>query len=165
MQIKKGQVLELEVSDIAFGGKGFAKIDGLAIFIDKAVAGDVVRVRISKKKKKFAEARIIELVKPSPLRREAKCQFSGYCGGCKWQFLDYEKQLEYKTSHVAESIEHIGLIKDVPVHHAIASPKSFGYRNKMDFSCSDRRWLMPEELDDETVDKGFGIGLHAPGTF
>ncbi len=165
MEIKKGQVLELEVSDIAFGGKGFAKIDGFAIFIDKAVTGDLVRVRISKKKKSFAEARILELVKPSPLRREAKCQFSGYCGGCKWQFLDYEKQLDYKTSHVAESIEHIGLMKGIPVHPAIPSPKFFGYRNKMDFSCSDRRWLMPEELDDETVDKGFGIGLHAPGTF
>lgn len=165
MTIKKGQVLEFEVSDIAFGGKGFAKIDGLAVFIDKAVTGDVVRVRISKKKKKFAEARILELVKPSPLRREAKCKFSGYCGGCKWQFLDYEKQLDYKTSHVAESIEHIGLMKDVTVLPAIPSPNSFGYRNKMDFSCSDRRWLMPEELGDETVDKGFGIGLHAPGTF
>ncbi len=165
MDIKKGQVLELEVSDIAFGGKGLAKVDGFAVFIDKTVTGDCVRVRISKKKKKFAEARVIELITPSPLRRDAKCTFSGYCGGCKWQFLDYEKQLEYKTSHVSESIQHIGLIKDVNVLSAIPSPKSFGYRNKMDFSCSDRRWLMPEELDDDTVDKGFGIGLHAPGTF
>lgn len=165
MQIKKGQVLELEVTDIAFGGKGLAKIDGFAIFIDKAITQDLVKIRISKKKKNYAEGRIIEMIKPSPLRQESKCHYSGYCGGCKWQFLDYGKQLEYKKAHVSESIEHIGLLKSVVVHPVIPSVHTFAYRNKMEFSCSDRRWLMPYELEDNTVDKGFGVGLHAPGTF
>lgn len=165
MGVKKGQVMELEVSDIAFGGKGLAKVDGLAVFIDKAVTQDVVKVRITKKKKKFAEARVLDLIKPSPLRIEAMCAYSGYCGGCKWQFLDYGKQLEYKTAHVSQSIEHIGLLKGVTVLPAIPSRRIFGYRNKMEFSCSDRRWLMPEELEDKDIEKGFGIGLHVPGTF
>lgn len=165
MGIKKGQVLDLKVEDIAFGGKGIARVDGLAVFIDKTVAGDHVKVRITKKKKSFAEARVLELIEPSTLRIEPRCHYSGYCGGCKWQFLDYAKQLEYKTSHVRESIEHIGLIKGVTVHPALASEKVFGYRNKMEFSCSDQRWLMPDELENKDIEKGFGIGLHAPGTF
>lgn len=165
MGLKKGQVIELTVEDIAFGGKGLAKVDGLAVFIDKTVPQDRVNVRITKKKKNFAEARVIDLVSPSPLRIPARCRYSGYCGGCKWQFLDYTKQLEYKTSHVKESLEHIALIRDVPVHPAIPSTHVFGYRNKMEFSCSDMRWLMPEELENKEIEKGFGIGLHAPGTF
>jgi len=165
MDIKKGQVLELEVTDIAFGGKGFAKVDGFAVFIDKAVTHDIVLARITKKKKSFAEARILELIKPSHLRIDPVCDYSGYCGGCKWQFLDYEKQLEYKTSHVSESLEHIGLVKGVVVHPAIPSKNVFGYRNKMEFSCSDKRWLMPDELENKEIEKGFGIGLHVPGTF
>lgn len=165
MSVKKGQVLDLKVQDIAFGGKGIAKIDGFAVFIDKTVPEDHVRVRITKKKSNFAEARVLEIITPSPLRIPPRCSYSGYCGGCKWQFLNYEKQLEYKTSHVRESIEHIALIKGVVVHPALPSKKVFGYRNKMEFSCSDQRWLMPEDLENKDIEKGFGIGLHAPGTF
>ena len=165
MGVKRGQVLELTITDIAFGGKGLAKVDGFAIFVDKAVTGDKVMARIVKKKRNFAEARVVEVLSPSEDRIPARCRYSGYCGGCKWQFLEYEKQLAAKTRHVKESIEHIGLLKDVPVHPALPSTKVFGYRNKMEFSCSDMRWLMPEELADENVKKGFGIGLHVPGTF
>ncbi len=165
MGVKKGQVVELEITDIAFGGKGLAKVEGFAIFVDKAVTGDKVMARIVKKKRNFAEARIVELVQPSEDRKAAPCEYSGYCGGCKWQFLDYEKQLHYKTRHVSESIEHIGLMKDVKVLPALPSEKTFGYRNKMEFSCSDKRWLLPEELENPDIEKGFGIGLHVPGTF
>lgn len=165
MGIKRGQVIELTVSDIAFGGRGLAKVDGLAVFIDKAVPQDRILARIKKKKKNFAEAQIQEIIEPSPLRIETPCEYSGYCGGCKWQFLEYEKQLAYKTSHVAESIEHIGLMKDVKVLPTLPSEKVFGYRNKMEFSCSDKRWLMPGEFEANPEDKGFGIGLHVPGTF
>ena len=165
MEVKKGQILELTVSDVAFGGKGFAKVDGFAVFIDKTVTDDKVRVQVTRKKKNFAEARVLDLISPSPLRVEPRCKYSGYCGGCKWQFLDYEKQLELKTAHVKESLEHIGLISGVTVHRALPSKHVYGYRNKMEFSCSDQRWLMPEELEDKDIVKGFGIGLHAPGTF
>ncbi len=165
MKIKRGQQLELQVSNIAFGGKGLSKIDGFAVFVDQAVPTDRVVARIIKKRKNFAEARVLEILEPSPDRVVAPCPYSGTCGGCTWQFLTYEKQLQYKQQHVAESIEHIGLIQDVPVHEVIPSPLAFGYRNKMEFSCSDRRWLMQEEMGKEGIDTDFAIGLHVPGTF
>ena len=165
MSIKKGKVYELEIADLAFGGKGVAKIDGLAVFVDQAAPGDVVSARVFKKKKNFAEARIVETISPSPLRIEPPCPYSGFCGGCKWQFLPYETQLQYKTNHVREALEHIGGIKDAAVNPAEPSPDVFGYRNKMEFSCSDRRWLLPEQMDDETIDISFALGLHVPGTF
>jgi len=165
MKIKKGQLVELEISGIAFGGRGLARVDGLAVFVDGAVPLDSVVARIVKKKKQYAEARVHTLVTPSPYRIPADCMHSGFCGGCKWQFLTYEKQLEYKQQHVQESIERIGLIRDVPVHPTLSSPKIFGYRNKMEFSCSDRRWLLPDEMGKEGIDTGFALGLHVPGTF
>jgi 23S rRNA (uracil1939-C5)-methyltransferase len=133
--------------------------------VEKAVPKDQAVVRIIKKKKQYAEAVIHTLVKPSPFRIKAKCSYSGFCGGCKWQFLNYSKQLEYKQQHVAESMERIGRINNVPVHPTVPSPEIFGYRNKMEFSCSDRRWLMPEEMEKPDIDNSFAIGLHAPGTF
>ncbi len=165
MAVKKGQLIELEISDIAFGGKGLVRVNGLAVFVDQAVPSDRVKARITKKRKNYAEARVVELIARSPLRTDPPCEYSGCCGGCKWQFLTYKKQLEYKQQHVAESIEHIGLTQGVPVHPTIPSDQVFGYRNKMEFSCSERRWLLPDEMDQEDIDAGFGIGLHVPGTF
>lgn len=165
MGLRKGQEVELEITDIAFGGRGFAKVDGFAVFVDQAVPEDRARVRIYRKKRNYGEARIIELLRLSPHRVDAPCRYSGYCGGCKWQFLDYEKQLEYKRRHVSESLEHIGLIHGTPVHPTLPSERIFGYRNKMEFSFSDRRWLMPDELGREDIPFGFALGLHVPGTF
>jgi len=165
MNIKKGQQIEVEVSDIAFGGKGLVRINGMAVFVDQAVPGDQVLIRVNRKKKNYAEARVIEMISPSAHRIQPPCVYSGFCGGCKWQFLKYELQLNYKRQHVHESLQHIGQIKDVPVHPTIPSPLTFGYRNKMEFSCTDRRWLTPDEMQKPDVDKGFGIGLHVPGTF
>ena len=165
MPIKKGRLYELKVTDIAFGGKGLARADGFAVFVDQAIPGDLVSLRITKKKKNYAEARVDVLVEPSPFRIKPPCPYSGFCGGCKWQFLKYDMQILYKQQHVLDSIEHIGLIKDVPVHPTIPSGTIFGYRNKMEFSCSDRRWLLPEEMGEDGIDKGFALGLHVPGTF
>ncbi|HSQ85249.1 MAG TPA: 23S rRNA (uracil(1939)-C(5))-methyltransferase RlmD [Desulfobacterales bacterium] len=165
MKIKKGQLLELEVYGIAFGGKGIAKVNGLTVFVEKAVPMDHVLARIVKKKKQYAEARVDNLNKPSPFRVTPRCRYSGFCGGCKWQFLHYDKQLEYKQQHVVDSIERIGQIYGVPVHPTIPSPEIFEYRNKMEFSCSDRRWLLPEEMGKSDIDKNFALGLHVPGTF
>lgn len=165
MKIKKGQLLELEVYGIAFGGKGVAKVNGLTVFVEKAVPMDHVLARIVKKKKQYAEARVDKLNKPSPFRVTPRCRYSGFCGGCKWQFLHYDKQLEYKQQHVMDSIERIGQIYGVPVHPTIPSPEIFEYRNKMEFSCSDRRWLLPEEMEKSDIDQNFALGLHVPGTF
>lgn len=165
MTVKKKQEISLDVTGLAFGGRGIARVDGYTIFVDGAVPGDRVMARIVKKKKSYAEARVLDLAEPSPDRTDAPCRYSGMCGGCKWQFLKYEKQLEYKREHVSEAMAHIGGLHGVEVFDTIASEKLFGYRNKMEFSCSDRRWLLPEELGDMDVEKSFALGLHVPGAF
>ena len=165
MTVKKGELLELRISEMAFGGKGLARKDGLAVFVDQTAPLDCVIARIIKKKKSYAEARVVSIKEPSPFRISPPCEYSGFCGGCKWQFLKYDKQLEYKRRHVLDSIERIGLIHGVPVHQTIPSKLIFGYRNKMEFSCSDRRWLLPDEMGKEDIDISFALGLHVPGTF
>jgi 23S rRNA (uracil1939-C5)-methyltransferase len=165
MSVKKGQQLELDIAQLAFGGKGIARVDGMAVFVDRTVPQDRVLARIVKKKKKYAEARVVELIEASPLRVAAPCPYSGICGGCKWQFLDYQRQLEFKQQQVRESLAHIGQIQEVAVHPTIGSKHIFGYRNKMEFSCATRRWLLPEELGRDDVDAGMALGLHVPGTY
>lgn len=165
MTVKKRKAYELEIIDLAFGGKGLAKPDGFPVFIDQCVPGDVVFAKITKKKKSWAQGKLIKIIKESSLRQEGKCQYCNFCGGCKWQQLGYDLQLKYKKRHVIESIEHIGRLKGVPVKDVIPSDRIFEYRNKMEFSCSSKRWLLPEELSDQEIKKDFGIGLHVPGTF
>ena len=165
MKIKKGLQAEIEITDVAFGGRGLVRLDGMAVFVDQTVPGDRIILRIIRKKKNYAEARVIELIESSPFRIIAPCEYSGFCGGCKWQFLKYEQQLIYKRQHVLDCLEHIGRIKEVIVHDTILSELIFAYRNKMEFSCSDRRWLLPQELERTDVDMGFALGLHVPGTF
>ena len=165
MQVKKGQRLELQISDLAFGGKGLAKPDGFAVFVDQAVPGDVVQAQIVRKKKNYAEAKVIELLEHSSDRISAPCPYSGFCGGCKWQFLDYHKQLVYKRQHVVDALTHIGTEQSPQVHATIPSQHVFAYRNKMEFSCSDRRWALPYEMQQEHLDRSFALGLHVPGTF
>ncbi|MCW7754108.1 23S rRNA (uracil(1939)-C(5))-methyltransferase RlmD [Desulfobotulus sp. H1] len=163
--IRKKQEIELDVTDMAFGGRGLARVDGLAVFVDDAVAGDRVRARVVKKKKRHAEAKTLEVLSPSADRVIPVCSYAAHCGGCKWQHLQYEKQLHYKTLQVGEALEHIGGIKGVSVLPALASPRSFHYRNKMEFTCTDSRWLLPEELANPDVKKDAAIGLHVPGAF
>lgn len=165
MAIKKRKTYELEITDIAFGGKGLAKPDGFPVFVDRCIPGDRVFVKITKKKKSWAEGRLIKILKESDIRNKARCCYCRYCGGCKWQQISYDRQLEYKHRHVVESLEHIGRLKDVKVNDIIPSDKIFEYRNKMEFSCTSQRWLLPSELEDDAVKKDFGIGLHVPGTF
>ncbi|MEA1968581.1 MAG: 23S rRNA (uracil(1939)-C(5))-methyltransferase RlmD [Thermodesulfobacteriota bacterium] len=165
MNIKKRKTYDLEIVDLAFGGKGLAKPDGFPIFVDRVLPGDKAVVKIIKKKENFAEGRVVSITEPSKLRQKAPCQYVDYCGGCRWQELPYEIQLEYKKRHVVESLEHIALLKDISVKDVLPSEKIFQFRNKMEFSCSDRRWLMPEEFENPDIIKDFGIGLHVPGTF
>ncbi len=165
MGLKKGAIVELEIETTAFGGKGLGRVDTMVVFVDQALPGELVVARIVKKKKSWAEAKLLEIKRPSRDRISAPCPYFGYCGGCKWQSLAYPKQLEYKTRHVSETISHIGSIGNVKVLPAIASEAVFGYRNKMEFSCSDRRWLLPEQMGKPGIDITFALGLHVPGTF
>jgi 23S rRNA (uracil1939-C5)-methyltransferase len=165
MAIRKGQEIELDIINLAFGGKGIAKVDGFTIFVDQAVPGDRVLARIIKKKKSHAEARMMQVVTASPDRITPSCPYSGHCGGCAWQCLAYEKQLEYKRRHIVEALDHLGGIKGVDVNPTLPSNRRFGYRNKMEFTCTNRRWLMTRELEDKTLDMEFALGFHTPGIF
>jgi len=165
MRRRKQPIVETEIVGLAFGGRGIARIDGMAVFVDQAVPGDRALIQITRRKKNFAEARMVEILSPSQDRVAAPCRYSGFCGGCTWQFLRYEKQLEYKRRHVSESLEHIAAIKEVPVHATLPSASVFEYRNKMEFTCTNRRWLLPSEMADPAEDRSFALGLHVPGTF
>ncbi len=163
--LEKGQTIELEITGLAFGGKGIAKPNGLTVFVDQALPGDRVCARIAKKKKRYVEAKMVRLLSPSPHRVDPPCPYSGCCGGCRCQFLAYDMQLAYKRRHVEEALVHIGGIRDALVNPVLPAKSIFAYRNKMEFSCTDRRWLLPEEMERGTADAGFALGLHAPGTF
>ena len=165
MIIKKRKLVELEIIDLAYGGMGLAKPDGFPVFVDRVFPGDKCIVKINRKKKNYAEGILVSLIKPSFLRHHAPCKYSNYCGGCKWQSLLYKTQLEYKKKHVIESLEHIGDLKDVIVKDIIACENIYGFRNKMEFSSSNKRWLLPEELENLDIKKDFGLGLHVPGAF
>ncbi|MBF0468029.1 MAG: 23S rRNA (uracil(1939)-C(5))-methyltransferase RlmD [Desulfamplus sp.] len=165
MNLQKRKTTELKILDLAFGGMGIAKPDGFPVFVDRTLPGDRVVARITRKKKKYAQATLIEIIEPSPVREKAPCTYADHCGGCRWQALPYEEQLKYKKQHVIDSLEHIGLLKGIEVKDVIRSEKTFGFRNKMEFSCSDRRWLTPEDLQNPGIRKDFGLGLHVPGTF
>ena len=163
--VRKGQAVDLEIETLAFGGRGLARVNGLAVFVDHALPGDRVSARIIRKKSNFAEARLLEVLSPSPFRVLPQCPYCGYCGGCRLQILDYDKQLDFKHEQVADALRHIGLVENVPVHPVIPADPVWGYRNKMEFSFADRRWLLPEEMETVDIDTSFALGLHVPGTF
>jgi 23S rRNA (uracil1939-C5)-methyltransferase len=163
--VRKGDILDLDVEKMAYGGRGLVRADNFVIFVQGAFPGDRVRAVITRKKQGFAEARLQALLSPSPDRVEVRCSHSPYCGGCQWQELRYETQLFYKRNFVRESLSHIGGLEGVPVRSVLPSPRMFQYRNKMEFSFSDRRWLLPEELDQEQVDDAFALGLHVSGSY
>jgi 23S rRNA (uracil1939-C5)-methyltransferase len=162
--MKQNEILEVEIAGAAYGGKGLVRVDGMAVFVRDAVPMDRIRIQISRRKKSFAEARVLERITPSPLRVSAPCPYSGVCGGCSWQCLAYSAQLEYKRQHVQESIAHIGLMPDVRVLPTIPSEQIFGYRNKVEFTCSPFKWQYPGE--DRTRPMGEpAIGFHAPEVY
>ncbi len=159
--IKKGQSLELDIESLAFGGKGVAKVDGLAIFVERVVPGQRVLARIVKKKKSFAEAYPLEVLKRAPNEIEAKCEAFGVCGGCRLQNLEYEDQLKEKTRQVSDLIQRVGGFSDFEVPTALSSPSAFHYRNKMEFTFTPNPWRNHPDDEDEPL----GLGQHIPGRF
>ena len=165
MKIRRGDTIELTIDKMAFGGLGMARLDGLVVFVRGAVPGDRVLAKVYRKKKDYAEAFIAELLVPSNERITPPCPYSGYCGGCQMQHISYEKQLEYKKEHIVESLERIGGLKNVLVRDVVPSQNIFAYRNKMEFSFSDRRWFLPHEMEKREAEGDFALGLHVPGTY
>lgn len=164
--LRKGTELELRIEKFADRGKSLTRVDGYVIFVEGAVPGDRVRVRVTKRKASYAEARIVALLEPSPLRTTPRCRYFGSCGGCKWQHVHYEAQLEAKRQSVYEALVHHGGFEAIEVRPTLASPQVYGYRNKMEFSFSTERWLTPEEIaSQQPLDRHFAVGLHAPNNF
>lgn len=169
MIIKKGDFVELQVTDLAFEGKGIAKVkqndDGkdFILFIEGAYPGDTVSAQITKKKSNYAEAKTTAIKNPSPNRIEPRCKFFGICGGCKQQSLNYSTQLFYKQKQVVETIQKIGGLKDFEIEEIVSSQNIYYYRNKLEFSFSDKRWLTKEEiLSGDFQQSNFALGFHIP---
>jgi 23S rRNA (uracil1939-C5)-methyltransferase len=134
MHMEKGSSIEIEVEKLAFGGKGLARVDGFVVFCDRALPGQRVRAEVTKMHKGFAEARLVEVLTPSPHQVTPFCPHFGVCGGCSWQDLDYAEQLRWKREQVVESLRHLAGIDAVAVADAVPSPKTRRYRNKMEFA-------------------------------
>ncbi len=125
------QTAVVTVSDVAFGGKGVARHEGKVFFIPFTVPGDVVNVRITRDKKKFAEAEVLEVLTPSPDRAEPKCAWYGQCGGCAYQHIAYPAQLALKHRQVEQTLRRVGHLADVPMRPIIPAPEPYGYRNRI----------------------------------
>jgi len=163
--VKKKEEIQLKIEKLAFGGKGIGYIDDYVVFVARTIPGDVVKAKIFKRKTHYSEARLLEILQESPLRQEAPCPYFGWCGGCTWQNLSYTEQLNIKKAQVKESVEHIAGLENVKVMDTLPSKQIWAYRNKMEFSFSDKCWLLPEDLENEAIKNDFALGLHVPGTF
>lgn len=164
--MKRGEELELQIEKFADQGKSLARLNGCVVFVSGAVPGDRVRARIVKSKKTFAEAQVLDILEPSPLRVEARCAYFGVCGGCKWQHVEYAAQLEAKRQSVEDALVRVGGFSGVEVRPTIGSERTYFYRNKMEFSFSAAKWLTTEEIaSGNSFDTSFALGLHVPGNF
>ena len=168
MKRKKKFVLEdLAVTSYAAEGKGLGRVDGKVIFVEGAVPGDVVDVLITKSKKDWAEGKATKIKEFSKERSEPFCIHFGVCGGCKWQMLPYQKQLEYKEKETVDAFKRIGHLKDIPMLPIIGSEKIIHYRNKLEFTFSNKIYLSVQELKELGDDDwpGGALGYHVPGLY
>lgn len=152
----------VSVIDIAEEGKGVGKIDDLVLFIQHAVPGDVVDVEVTRKKKNFAEARITTLKVPSEHRVQAFCQHFGTCGGCKWQHMTYDSQLTFKQKTVENALQRIGKIDVSGIESILPSSETTYYRNKMEYTFSNKRWLTDDEIKSNEEFGKQALGFHVP---
>ena len=157
----------LEITDAGAEGKAVGRHNGMIVFVPYAVPGDVVDVLVFKKKRGYAEARITAFKQTSPYRVEPLCPHFGLCGGCKWQSLQYDKQLYYKQKQVDDNFRHLGKFDYPEVRPILASDQQSYYRNKLEFTFSNLRWLDEEDMAhrEEPDFDTRGLGFHIPGKF
>ena len=152
--------------DVAAEGKAIAKVNDLVIFVPYVVPGDVVDLQIKRKKNKYAEAEAVKFHELSPNRAVPFCQHYGVCGGCKWQVLPYSEQIRYKQKQVEDNLRRIGKIELPEISPILGSDKTEFYRNKLEFTFSNKRWLTNEEVrQDVKYDQMNAVGFHIPGAF
>jgi 23S rRNA (uracil1939-C5)-methyltransferase len=148
---RRGEQLDLEIESLAFGGRGVARADGFVVFVAGALPGDLVRAEVTKGKKRFAEARTVEVLKPAPDRLPDTCVHDGEpCPGAPWQGLPYERQLHHKQDQVAEALQRIGSLEGFELEEIVPAVERWRYRNKLEYSFGER--------DDEPI-----LGFHARG--
>ncbi|MBR3566389.1 MAG: 23S rRNA (uracil(1939)-C(5))-methyltransferase RlmD [Paludibacteraceae bacterium] len=169
---KKKQLPEFQnitITGIAAEGKAITRIDDYVVFVPWVVPGDVVNLKITKKKHNYMEGTATDIVSPSPMRIEPRCQHFGKCGGCKWQILPYEKQIEYKHQQVVDALTHIGKLNLPRISPIKGSAKIYAYRNKLEFTFSEQRWYSWEEIEAaggiDKINKQPGLGFHISNNF
>ncbi len=156
----------LEILSVGAKGKAIARYEGKVILVKGAVPGDVADVKVIRKRKNYEEAKVLEYKKLSKDRVDPACKHFGVCGGCKWQHLNYEKQLFYKQEEVYENIRRIGKIEPEEILPIEPSPFQYEYRNRLDFTFSNRRWFTDEEIKSkQKFENRNALGFHLPGRF
>lgn len=154
------------ITGVASEGKSIAKVNDVVTFVPFAVPGDVVNLQVTQKKSSFMEARVIDFVEKSAVRTEAFCEHYGICGGCKWQILPYAEQLKHKQIEVENNLRRIGKVELPEITSILGSAKTTFYRNKLEFTFSNRRWRTYEEMKEEKeFDTMNAVGFHIPGMF
>lgn len=156
----------LKITDVAAEGNALGRYDDMVVFVPYGAPGDVVDVQITKKRKSYAEGRIVRIVEPSDFRVEPRCEHFGICGGCRWQHLPYDLQLACKQKQVVDALERIAKVELLEISPIKGSEKIWEYRNKLEFTFSNRRWLTKEQMESgETISDRDGAGFHISGAF
>ena len=159
----------VEISGVAAEGKALVRINDIVTFVPNCVPGDIVDLQITKKKHSFMEAKVLRVVEPSKVRCEARCKHFGVCGGCKWQILPYSEQLKYKQQQIVDNLTRIGKIELPEISSILGSKHIYEYRNKLEFTCADRKWFPWEVIEAagglDQVDSSYGLGFHIPNCF
>lgn len=164
--IKPHPILEqISITGIAAEGKAIARYKEKVVFVPHVIPGDVVDLQVTKKKSAYLEARAIRFHTLSPQRIQPVCEHFGICGGCKWQMLPYPDQLAYKQQQVADNLSRIGKIELPQLQEILGSEKTEFYRNKLEFTFSNKKWLTTEELNSDEIRNMNGVGFHIPGMF
>lgn len=155
---------QLTVIDAGAEGNAVARYDNRVVFIPYAAPGDLVDVQVFRKRSSYMEARIVALHKPSEYRIEPRCIHFGLCGGCRWQHMTYQAQLTFKQKQVADAFSRIGHLKFPEIKPILGSTKEFYYRNKLEFTFSNRRWMVEGEVEVDRSNRNLnGLGFHLPG--
>lgn len=151
----------VKIEAVAAEGKSLAHVDGTVVFVEFAVPGDIVNVKVTKKKKNYMEGFILEIVKPSEDRLQPFCEHFGICGGCRWQPLPYDMQLKAKQQQVWDQLVRIGHLEIPDISPILPSDKTKYYRNKLEFTFSNKRWIYNNEDPDSLTDEErLGLGFH-----
>lgn len=154
------------ITDVAAEGKSLARVDDMVVFVPYTVPGDIVDLQVRKKRHHYCEAEVVRFIHYSEIREQSKCSHFGICGGCKWQHLPYQEQLKAKQKQVFDQLTRIGKISLPEFHPILGSKKIWEYRNKLEFGCSNKRWLTRAEVESGTTfDNMNAVGFHIAGAF